>query len=47
MYLIWDATTYILIYYAGIKIKFSMFIFLSAYHKSKIHKNISILLKDK
>jgi len=33
MYLICDATTHTLIYYGGIKINFSIFIFLTAYYK--------------
>jgi hypothetical protein len=47
MYLMCDATAHTLIYYGGIKINFSLFIFLSAYHKYEKHKNILILLKDK
>jgi len=49
MYLICDATTYILIYCGGTKISFSIFIFLSTYYKYEKYKkiNILILLKDK
>ena len=47
MYLICDATAHILIYCGGTKIKFSIFIFLSAYYKYEKHKNILILSKDK
>jgi len=47
LYLICDATAHILISCEGIKIKFSIFIFLSAYHKYEKYKIILILLKDK
>ena len=47
MYLICDAIAYILIYCGGIKISFSIFIFLSTYYKYEKYKNILILLKDK
>jgi hypothetical protein len=47
MYLMCDAIAHTLIYYDGIKINFSIFIFLSTYHKYKKYKNILILLKDK
>ena len=33
MYLIYDASAYILIYCGGTRISFSIFIFLSAYYK--------------
>jgi len=39
MYLIRDATAYILIYCGGTKISFSIFIFLSAYYKYEKYKN--------
>jgi len=42
MYVICDAIAHTLIYYGGIKINFSIFIFLSAYHKFKKYKNILI-----
>ena len=35
MYLMCDATAHTIIYCGGIKINFSIFIFLSAYHKYK------------
>jgi len=47
VYLICDATAHIPIYCEGIKIIFSISIFLSAYFKYEKHKNILILLKDK
>jgi hypothetical protein len=47
MYLMCDATAHTLIYCGGIKINFSILIFLSAYHKYKRYNNILILLKDK
>ena len=47
MYLICGATVHILIYYGGTKIIFSIFIFLSAYHKYETHKSILILVKEK
>jgi hypothetical protein len=47
MYLVCDVTVHTLIYCGGIKIDFSIFIFLSAYYKYKRYKNILILLKDK
>jgi len=49
VYLICDATVYILIYCGGTKISFSIFIFLSAYYKYEkyIKKIILILQKDK
>jgi len=40
MYLICDATTYILIYCGGTKTSFSILIFLSAYYKYEKYKNI-------
>jgi len=45
MYLLCDATAHTLIYYGGIKINFSIFIFLSAYYKK--YENTLIMLKDK
>jgi len=39
MYLICDATAYILIYYGGTKISFSIIIFLLAYYKYEKYKN--------
>jgi len=42
-----NATTHTLIYYGGIKIIFSIFIFLSMYNKYKKYKKYMIMLKDK
>ena len=47
MYLICDVTAHKLIYCGGIKISFSIFIFLSTYYKYEKDKNILIQLKDK
>jgi hypothetical protein len=42
MYLMCDATAHTLIYYGGIKINFSIFIFLSTYYKYKKYTTIYI-----
>jgi len=44
MYLIYDASAYILVYCGGTKISFSIFIFLSTYYKYENYEKILNLI---